>query len=167
MDRRVERSAYCVDRLSDTQYALQNSSKKNTLLIGYGNPLRGDDGVGWVMAERLMGVEGITAVSAHQLLPELIDQIAEVDHVIFVDATVQGKPGDIGVREIFPDTMGLATSHGMEPVVLLAYVEQLYGRSLQAHLVTITGQDFGYKENLSPLLAGKLKELQEKIYALI
>ena len=144
-----------------------SGQKAKTLLIGYGNPLRGDDGVGWVMANRLAEVEGITAVSAHQLLPELIDQIADVDCVIFVDATVQGKPGDIAVREIHPDTMGLATSHGMEPVVMLAYVDQLYGRCPRAYLVTITGEDFGYTENLSPLITSKLKELQNEISALI
>ncbi len=156
------RDAYCV------RYSTQTPCEATkTLVIGYGNPLRGDDGIGWVLANRLMTVEGITAVSAHQLLPELIDQIAEADHVIFVDATVQGKPGDIVVREIFPDTMGLATSHGMEPVVMLAYVEHLYGRSPQAHLVTITGEDFGYKENLSPLIASKIDEVQTKIETLI
>ena len=167
MDRSVERSAYCVESISDTNHAPRTNKKAKTLLIGYGNPLRGDDGVGWVMANRLVEVEGLTAVSAHQLLPELIDQIAEVDRVIFVDATVQGKPGDIAVQQIHPDTMGLVTSHGMEPVVMLAYAEQLYGRCPTAYLVTITGQDFGYKENLSPLITGKLKELQREISMLI
>ncbi len=122
----------------------------NTLVLGYGNPLRGDDGVGWVVAERLQGVVGITAVPLHQLLPEHADLMQTAVSVIFVDATVEGEPGVVRVRPVAPDRHGLAASHQMSPRVLLALVAELYGRCPPAHLITITGQDFGYNETLSP-----------------
>jgi Ni,Fe-hydrogenase maturation factor len=53
----------------------------NVLVIGYGNPLRGDDRVGWVVAERLREVAGVTAVTTHQLLPEHADLIQQAAHV--------------------------------------------------------------------------------------
>lgn len=129
------------------------------LVIGYGNPLRGDDGVGWRVVERLQGVEGITAVSSHQLLPEHAYLIWQVDHVLFVDATVEGQPGEIRIQPLVPETYGAASSHQMSPAVLLAYAEQIFGRFPPAHLITITGQHFGYEEQLSPLVMNKLDEV--------
>ena len=158
VDRGVLRQAYSVKSSRITYHA-----SPNTLIIGYGNPLRGDDGVGWAVVDALQDVDGITAVSTHQLLPEFIDLIVAADHVIFVDAAVYGKPGDICVEGISPSTVGMASSHAMEPVVLLAYADELYGRCPPAHLITITGQDFGYTETLSPLLASRVEGVKKSI----
>lgn len=131
----------------------------NFLIIGYGNPLRGDDGVGWVVAERLREVEGVTAVAAHQLLPEQADLIQQAAHVLFVDATVHGEPGEIRVQNVIPHPAGSASSHQMAPAVLLALTEKVYGRCPAAHLITITGQNFGFGEGLSPLIQSKLAQI--------
>lgn len=134
-----------------------------TLVIGYGNPLRGDDGVGWAVADALQDRTGVTAVSTHQLLPELADQIANAEKVVFVDATVEGEPGDIRVTAVSPQTIGTASTHQMSPGVLLSYVAELYCRCPPAYLITITGQDFGYTETLSPLVTSKLPALQKAV----
>ncbi|HRQ39933.1 MAG TPA: hydrogenase maturation protease [Chloroflexota bacterium] len=135
----------------------------NTLVLGYGNPLRGDDGVGWVVAERLHGAAGITAVPLHQLLPEHADLMQTAVHVIFVDATVMGEPGAVQVQPLAPDRQGLAASHQMSPGVLLAMVGELYGRCPPAHLITITGQDFGYSETLSPPVQESVEQVIEMV----
>ncbi|GIK54703.1 MAG: hydrogenase maturation protease [Chloroflexi bacterium] len=132
----------------------------NALVLGYGNPLRGDDGVGWVVAERLQGMAGITAVPLHQLLPEHADLIHTAVHVIFVDAAVAGEPGAVQVQTLAPDRHGLAASHQMSPGVLLAMAAELYGRCPTAHLITITGQNFAYSETLSP-------PVQESVYQVV
>ncbi len=138
-----------------------------TLVIGYGNPLRGDDGVGWAVVDALQDRTGVTAVSTHQLLPELADQIAQAEKVIFVDATVEGVPGEIRVTAVSPQTSGSASTHQMSPGVLLAYVAELYGRCPSAYLITITGQDFGYTETLSPIISDHLTELHKRLEDLI
>ena len=147
-----------------TKFIVDNVGK---LLIGYGNPLRGDDGVGWAVVDALQNRTGVTAVSTHQLLPELADQIARAEKVIFVDATVEGVPGEIRITAVSPQTSGSASTHQMSPGVLLSYVAELYGRCPSAYLVTITGQDFGYKEFLSPIIFKRLTELQTRIEDLI
>ncbi len=56
-----------------------------TVVIGYGNPLRGDDGIGWAVIERLQQMplaETLTLIASHQLLPELSDLIREAAQVI-------------------------------------------------------------------------------------
>ena len=76
----------------------------HTLIIGYGNPLRGDDGVGPRAAELLAdrgGVtppllpDGVQVLVCHQLTIELAPQIAEADRLILIDARATGEPGSI------------------------------------------------------------------------
>lgn len=121
------------------------------VVIGIGNPLRGDDSVGWAVVEALWAdsLPGITAVTTHQLLPELIEQFYQASQVIFVDASVEGEPGDVCVTAVLPSTDGPAASHHVHPGVLMAFGEKLYGKMPPATLITITGQDFSYKEQLS------------------
>src|SRR5215472_4005839 len=66
------------------------------LIIGYGNPLRADDGVGWRMACRLGELvrdEPFEVLAVHQLTPELAEPISRAELVIFVDASHNGLPG--------------------------------------------------------------------------
>lgn len=61
----------------------------HTLIIGYGNPLRGDDGLGWHVAQRLAAVlpqHRARIEVCHQLTPELAEPISRADLVIFIDA---------------------------------------------------------------------------------
>ncbi|WP_420631677.1 hydrogenase maturation protease [Candidatus Leptofilum sp.] len=125
-----------------------------TIVVGIGNPLRGDDGIGWAVVDRLLTepFEGITAVHTHQLLPELIDRFHEAAQIIFVDASMVGKLGNVTVTAVSPATDGTTASHHLHPGVLLALGVKLYGRMPPAHLVTITGHNFGYREELSTLV---------------
>jgi hypothetical protein len=84
----------------------------SSLLIGIGNPLRGDDGVGpwlvetwgrrrgWRRAARGKGGERLTPIRVRvvdQLLPEVAEELAAVRRVLFVDAwrvEAGGTPAD-------------------------------------------------------------------------
>lgn len=136
------------------------------LVIGYGNPLRGDDGVGWAVIERIEHMqlpEPLTLIASHQLLPELTDLIRKAAQVTFVDATVLGEPGTVHITPITPDLTGPASSHQLGPGVLLAYTQELYGYYPPAHLITITGAQFGYEETLSPLIQAKLEAICQDV----
>ncbi|MFM7313194.1 MAG: hypothetical protein ACKO0M_08520 [Cyanobium sp.] len=61
------------------------------LVIGIGNRLRGDDGVGFWLAERAEGLQLPVKVKAvHQLTPELVDDLAGAARVLFIDAWIVG-----------------------------------------------------------------------------
>jgi hydrogenase maturation protease len=83
------------------------------LVLGYGNTLRRDDGVG-VRAAELMAADprfaGVEVLTAYQLTPELSLDIARASLVVFVDADVRGLPGAIEVREL--GASGSAAGHG-------------------------------------------------------
>ena len=76
-------------RSRETELAIGDA--RRVLVIGYGNPLRGDDGIGRVIAEHIaetLRPEAIDVVVAHQLTPELTEPISRSGLVIFVDAAV-------------------------------------------------------------------------------
>ena len=140
------------------------------VVIGIGNPLRGDDGIGWAVVEALADVAdgwGVTAVATHQLLPELLDDLHAARAVIFVDASVNGQPGSVAVTAVQPSPDGPASSHQIGPAVLLAMGMELYGLMPPAHLITITGQDFGFHEQLSPIVEQAVAETLRQIAKVI
>jgi hydrogenase maturation protease len=124
--------------------------RTRVLVIGYGNPLRRDDGLGPLIvdglaAERRAGVETITAV---QLVPELAASLAEAEVVIFVDACAGS--GEVQLTLVEEGEALEWSSHCGDPRALLALTRAVYGRAPRAWWVTVPGVDFGFGDGLSP-----------------
>ena len=61
----------------------------STLIVGYGNDLRSDDGAGVIVARKVAVLwPQARVIVVHQLTPELAEDIAMAGKVIFVDAFV-------------------------------------------------------------------------------
>lgn len=139
------------------------------LIIGYGNSLRGDDGVGSFVAHefarRHLDVEVLTP---HQLLPELVEPIGRADCVIFIDAGIDGQPGAITCCPVEPHSDAVLFSHITTPAGLLAGAGELFGHTPDTWLITITGQDFDFGEQFSvpvqQAIPSVLKLLQDIIF---
>ena len=116
----------------------------NTLVIGYGNTLRGDDGAGPYVARSA----GPDAIACHQLTPELAEPISRARQVIFVDAHVGVPAGQLVVESVAPrETAGV---HRFNPETLLALSQQVYGHAPAALLIGIGAESFDLGEKLSP-----------------
>jgi hydrogenase maturation protease len=140
-----------------------------TLIIGYGSLLRGDDGAGRHVAAFLaesQDGEAVSALSVHQLTPELSEPISRSDRVIFVDATSGERPGDIN---IFPLEHGhfRQGSHQTTPEGLLDMADRLFGWRPHAYMVTINGESFEMSDRLSPAVATAVPEAINLILDLI
>jgi len=140
------------------------------LIIGYGNPLRGDDGVGWRVAEKLeesLRRPDVRVMACHQLLPEMAEPISRAKLVIFIDASVADAPGEIACREIHPaagaDSAAELASHDLGPPVLLATARQLFGQSADGVIFSVGGEDFGMGEQLSPKVLQAADELVKRV----
>ncbi len=123
-----------------------------TLVICYGNPLRGDDGFAWRVAEQLieLKLEHLEVISIQQLMPELTQMVGQANRVIFVDASLEIEAGEIMVRELEPVTQAKTFTHQLEPGNLLALANLLYGYLPQdAVIVSVGISDMGYTEQLS------------------
>lgn len=132
------------------------------LVICYGNRLRGDDGVAWHVAERLVAdgrPAGAEVLCAHQLTPELSLEVSRASVVVLVDAAVDGAPGTVRRRTVTitdGHPAGPAWSHGMTPGTLGRLSAALYGRVPPMEVVTVTGASFAVGEHLSAAVAAAL-----------
>ncbi|MCE0521806.1 MAG: hydrogenase maturation protease [Methylacidiphilales bacterium] len=144
---------------------------KQALIIGYGNPLRGDDGLGWEVAGRLAASitdPSVAIITAHQLMPELAEPIHEAELVIFVDASSEGDPGAWRCAEAAPSpAYAPALGHHFDVAGLLAYSESVFQTCPRALLVSVTAETFACHDALSPCvekaLPAVVRFIQSKI----
>ena len=127
--------------------------KEPTLIIGIGNPLRGDDGVGPFLAQTIAArqIPGVQAISAHQLLPEHAALLAEVERVLFVDACLVDFPEEAVVRaeRLQPEARAAKLSHQITPERLLLLTDLLWGRVPEAWLIAVPVAQIAVGEGLS------------------
>jgi len=122
------------------------------LIIGYGNDLRGDDGVGPKTVEAVAALElpGVQCRTCHQLTPELAETISRASRVVFVDAGVEsGESVEVAALSATEDAA--ARTHAVSPAALLAMARELYGKCPPAWLVTIPIESTAHGESLTPL----------------
>lgn len=138
------------------------------LVVGYGNPLKADDGLGCHVARQiahhLRGDERVEVVPCHQLAPETAEQIARAEYVIFVDACTEGEPGTITETTVVPDA-GFSGDFGetLTPAALLAAAKALHGACPSAVLFTMTGWCFEFGEHMSEVVTERLRGLTRMI----
>jgi hydrogenase maturation protease len=122
------------------------------LVIGYGNTLRSDDGVGPRVAEaiaelRLMGVE---AISCPQLTPELAEPVSRASMAIFVDAALDA-PRTVQLRKLAPANSSQVMAHAASPQTVLALARDVFGHAPAACWLTIPIENTRLGDNFSPL----------------
>ena len=126
--------------------------RRGLLILGWGNPGRGDDGLGpaltRMLGERFGGA--VDAESDYQLQVEDAAECAEHRRVIFVDADRAG-PEPFSCRRVEPSAAPLGfSSHSVSPGALLAITRELFGRQPEAWLVGVRGYEFDeFHEGLS------------------
>jgi hydrogenase maturation protease len=102
------------------------------LVIGYGNTLRQDDGVGPRVADALLERvtdERVEILTRASLTPELAETISGLDTVVFVDASAELAPGAVEARDVVrSDSADMALVHFLAPEALLSWSHDLFGR---------------------------------------
>jgi len=123
------------------------------LVIGIGNTLRGDDGVGPAVVERLEGdaslAPNVKTRTVHQLTPELAETIAAASRVVFVDASTTLPAGVVSTACVAPAESGDVGAHALTPSMLLAVSARVFGRAPEAFVVSIGVADVQTGETLS------------------
>jgi hydrogenase maturation protease len=156
------------------------SAAPRTLIVGYGNTLRGDDGLGPRVAELLEAhprLAGATIMQRHQLTPELAADIAEHTLVVLIDASEDVRPGEIAVRRLARDRAAVeSTSSGMpggtwthhvDADSLLALARELWGTAPEVYVVGVGVESMELGESLSPVVERALPEVVETVVRLV
>ncbi len=153
---------------------------KRTLILGYGNFDRQDDGVAWhVLAEvaRRLGCAVPHSPEDEfppsngtpdfmfelQLTPEMAETIAQYERLCFVDAHTGAVPMDVNVSPITAEFQASPLTHHLTPQSLLTFAQTLYQARPEAILVSVRGYQFGFERELSPFTAQLAQQAAERI----
>ena len=155
-----------------------------TLVVGYGNRDRGDDGVGFEIVQRLRDELGasplsegesgldqlggvIDAVFLPQLLPQLADVLPDYERVIFVDAHTRPDVSGLHCGVIRPGSAAVAFAHHLSAPILLGLVERLRHKRLQAYAVSVRAYEMGFEQGLSERAAAGVAPAVQTILDLV
>lgn len=153
---------------------------KSTLILGYGNYDRQDDGIAWHALLSLARhynkpvpdnpTQEIEPAGDYphllfqmQLTPELAEIISQYDRVCFIDAHTGNVPEDIHIETISPGYQSSPFTHHLTPSTCLELVKVVFRREPQAILVSIRGYAFGFQQSLSPQSMALLTIAMKKI----
>jgi hydrogenase maturation protease len=144
------------------------------LILACGNTLRGDDGLGpWLATwaeERFRADAGVRVIARQQWTPELAEEIARAESVLFIDCSVESAAGEIALQPVHPAAQGWASkglaTHHVGATELLALALELYDSAPQnALLLTVgagateVGEEFSDAVKASlPEACGRLEE---------
>jgi len=129
---------------------------KKTILLGYGNPDRGDDGVAWHFLSLLLKkyhIEKTDLLESDvipltdavdlwfnlQLLPEISETIANYDRVIFIDAHTGEIKQDINLKLVKPQYLNSPFTHHITPSTVLSLTNSIVGKCPESWLLSIRG----------------------------
>lgn len=143
------------------------SKPSGILIIGYGNTLRGDDGVGPRVAEAVekLQLPNVRTLICQQLSPEHADPISRAETVIFVDAAVDA-PQEIQLRPLEPGEKTQLMAHAADPRTMLALARDVFGHAPRAWWLTIPAVNLEFSEEFSPEAQHGCDEAVKKIQSL-
>jgi len=119
--------------------------KARCLVLSCGNTLRGDDGVGPWLAnwaeKRFRDESGVRVLSRQQWTPDLVEEIAAAETVIFVDCSVESAPGSVDLVEVHPAAAESRGTHHQGAPELLGFAHAFYGSLPRASFMLTVGAE--------------------------
>ena len=164
MDNSIIRKEYC--RFFSAPGGEETGSSPSSLLLGYGNIDRQDDGVAWhilrLVASRLQAdlplypkethIELNPLVAVHfelQLTPEISELVAGYSRVAFIDAHTGRVEQSVYHENLQPEFVTSPFTHHLTPSTCLSLAETIYEKVPTAILVSVRGYEFGFARSLS------------------
>jgi hydrogenase maturation protease len=119
------------------------------LLLGIGNTLRSDDGVGIYVCEQLqqLPLKDVVIQTAHQLQTELVEELLNYKAVIVVDASI--ATAEVCFEKVEAGGTAASSSHHMNLSMIQALAQQLYGKTIELYSCAIPAENFELGNELS------------------
>jgi hydrogenase maturation protease len=135
-------------------------AEQHILVIGYGNPLRRDDGIGPRVAEAIAAANypSVHVRPVRQLVPELVADIAEARMVVFVDALADPSRTTVELMPLHDAEITDWSTHTAHPRALLALTRAIYQRVPEAWWLTVPARDFDFGEGFSSVAAEGVRQ---------
>jgi hydrogenase maturation protease len=141
------------------------------LVVGYGNALRTDDGVGPAVADRLADdprLRGVEVRSMHQLTPELAFDASGASLLVLVDAAADAPAGDVTVTRLGTEAVaGEVMTHHLDPAGLVGLARELWGSAPEVVLVSVGVSSLELGDRLSPVVEGAIPRAVDVVAAIV
>ena len=133
------------------------------LVLGVGNPSRGDDALGSLFIDRV--AEALQSEVRAGRVELLTDYQLQIEHaldlvgrqrVVFVDASVRAE-APYHYARVLPDRDESFSTHAMSPAAVLDTHRTVVGEPPSAWLLAIRGESFELGDGLSPAAAVNLE----------
>ena len=155
-----------------------------TLILGYGNVDRGDDGLGYYVVNEVsrriaradfepygyepeMLTDSVAGLFQRQLVPEMAEMLADFDRVIFVDAHTGAYDEELRVVKVEPGYVPQALTHHMSAETLLFLTEAMTGHAPTGYLCSGRGYEFDFTNDLSERARMLADQIVERVFELI
>lgn len=144
---------------------LNTLKHSKTLVLGIGNALKGDDGAGSLVCQKLTqaGVP-IEVIDAGTVPENYIEQIIRrsPDNLIIIDAVdFGGNPGEVRLFETEQIVPGVLSTHSLSPRLFLNLVEQ--STPIKSYLIGIQASQTHLNSPVSPAVADSAEALSYAI----
>ena len=148
----------------DTIFTLTPFLQGRVCVLGFGNRMWRDDGVGSCIAEALQDSPNLDSVDGGFVPENYLEVVASKnpDTILMIDAAdFGGEPGE--VRLLQPGDVALAgiSTHAGSPQMLGKYLEARTGARVA--LLAIQPKDTSEGNELSPEVSATLKDLVDKL----
>ena len=152
-----------------------------TLIIGYGNADRQDDGAAWYVLAGIAHRLGRPVPSGPeegffpenldidlwydlQLAPEMSEDFARYERICFVDAHTGNIEEEVRFAPVEGSTPSSAFTHHLTAAACLAFTHTIYNKYPEAMLLSIRGYSFGFARELSPETAELVEQAVEMLW---
>jgi hydrogenase maturation protease len=149
---------------------------QNTLILGIGNDILADDGIGPKLVNRLQTDLKIDQVSYHTLAiggMGIIEFISDYGRVIIIDAmrTREGIPGSVYhlTPDVFKETLHLSNFHDMTFLTALKFAEKInmpIPRQIDIIAIEIV-EDLNFSNAFSLQIAEKYDRIYNEVNQLV
>jgi len=132
------------------------SNFRRAVIVGIGNPLRHDDGVGIEVVKELKGKalgDTILLIESESVPEDFVEPIVEFkpSHILIIDAALLGVEPGFAKLTSSSEISGIAIStHALPVQIFCSYLKKVTGAEVGLLLIQPENVDFG--EGLSPEL---------------
>jgi hydrogenase maturation protease len=142
------------------------------LIVGYGNGLRSDDGVGPAVAAHLAAdprLHGAEVLAAHQLTPEMAFDASRVSLLVLVDAAADVPAGEVAVRRLDPDggAGGEPMTHHTDPAGIVGLAAELFGAAPRVVIVSVGAASLDLGDGLSAAVEAAVPQAVDAVLAAV
>ena len=151
----------------NTSSALTSFLTGRVCILGFGNRLWRDDGVGSCIAEALQDCENLDAVDGGFVPENYLEIVAgkNPDAILMIDAAdFDGAPGELRLLQPGDVVLAGVSTHAGSPQMLGKYLEARTG--VPVALLAIQPKDTSEGDELSPEVATTMSDLVKTLKAL-